>query len=181
MAHGTSPPDRRHFDNHHDCGGRQGDDSGRYLGGSEGCGCGQPGANGASFNSVEGSATASGLAGATVTVTAGSSVGRSASATSAGKQLVDKTDVTPGAKASSTEVVTTTKLGKAATITNEAPSARLDLVSANAIGTTTATVTNSATGRINGSVTAGALPLDSVQTVTDNDINNLDRWNPHQG
>ena len=130
------------------------------------------------FNSVEGSATANGLQGATITVTAGSSIGGSAQAASGSsplavgvaRNIVNKTDVTPGAKASSVQVVTTTNVGKAAAIVNDGVIGN----AANAYGTTTATVTNSATGRIGGSVVAGALQLDSVATTTNNDINNLD-------
>ena len=132
-------------------------------------------ANGNASNSVEGTASATGLAGAKVTVTAGSSVGRSAMATSTGTKVVNKTDVTPGAKPSSVQVVTTTQLGTTADIVNDGTIGTTGFGDqVNATGTTTATVTNSATGRINGTVTAGSLRVNSVATTTDNDVNNLD-------
>ncbi len=127
------------------------------------------------FNSVNGTATASGLAGATVTVTAGSTIGRSANATSVGTNGVSTTASTFGTKLTVTTNSTTTNVGKAATITNDGTIGTAgfgDVV--NAQGTSTATVTNSATGRVNGSVTANSLRVDVVSKVVDNDNNNTD-------
>jgi len=133
----------------------------------QGKGVGSPALSGGS-NSVGGDAFASGLAGASITVTKGSSIGGSATAESLGSNSTSTTTQAFGAKLSQTQVSSSTNVGKAATITNAGTIGD----SASADGTTAATVTN--TGLIKGSVSAHALTFDTKTTQTDNDVNNTD-------
>jgi hypothetical protein len=132
--------------------------------------------------SVGGEVEISGLSGASITVTKGSSIGEDAIARSQGATSVSTTTITPGGKLASTTTSQSTNVGKAASVTNAGVISTNDGDDAVQVyGTTSATVTNS--GTINGTdggfpyvgnVYATSLVTDSSQMTTNNDPANTD-------